>query len=508
MRNQILPRRVNVPPVRPRPQRQRDLLPHETPRQVRIERHVDQKFRTREEEPRGNIRNLGRRLLLPPTHVPRVNPEYSVLHVAVREDARTKPRPLRAALVRRILLAEPRGISAQHRFGVVLRQLHLLGVESIPLLGEPQVRVRLQKVRLSPPQLAGEVPRGGGPVALRLVHVEGADLAPLAVFGVVGIGAELLDSVDVGAAIGYLRYGVAVLVLPLDFHAGATLDVDAEAILNHGANEQLVGVGGGFERLAESFPQEVIAVGPQRHEDGSVLPDGEYRSIAVGLLEGFEVVHDQRKVLFDDLVGSFGVLVINQHLVQILQEPLEDGDDARNRGFVVLEGIRDNFLSKQFLRHGARRHRREEGVEVRRLFSIQGQVRALDISPLLLRPFFLPPLLLRIVPANRILEILHEIHVSRHCALPLQRSLHPIQLLVRPVNERIQRIPLGQIKHLIELLQLPIVHSLHLADGFDQSIRSIAHPFLRILHQRRTGPSRRHLLEVNLIVHAPRAAYV
>mmetsp|Transcript_14353 Transcript_14353/g.25942 ORF Transcript_14353/g.25942 Transcript_14353/m.25942 type:complete len:255 (-) Transcript_14353:1-765(-) len=254
MRNQILPRRVNVPPVRPRPQRQRDLLPHEAPRQVRIERHVDQKLRTREEEPRGNIRYLRGCLLLPPTHAPRVNPKYSVLNVAVREGARAQPRPLRAAFVRRILLAEPRRVRAQYRFGVVLRQLHLLGVQSIPLLGEPQVRVRLQEVRLPPPQLTGEVPSGGGPVALRLVHVEGADLAPLAIFGVVGIGAELLDAVYVGATIGYLRYGVAILVLPLDFHAGAALDVDAEAILDHGADVQLVGVGGGFERLAERFP--------------------------------------------------------------------------------------------------------------------------------------------------------------------------------------------------------------------------------------------------------------
>ena len=159
--------------MRPRPQRQRDLLPHEAPGQVRVEGCVHQELGAREEEAGGDVRDLGRTFLGPPAVVPRVDPQDPVLHVAGGELARAQARPPRTALVGRIAFRKPWGVGAQDRLGVGAGGLGLRDVAGVPPRREAQVRVRLEEVRLAPPQLAREVPGRRGAVALRLVDCGG-----------------------------------------------------------------------------------------------------------------------------------------------------------------------------------------------------------------------------------------------------------------------------------------------------------------------------------------------
>ncbi|KAL7542714.1 hypothetical protein ACHAXR_013022 [Thalassiosira sp. AJA248-18] len=208
----ILPRCVNIPTMRPRSKRQRNLLSHEAPRQIRVEGNINQKLGPGEEKSSGNVRYLRRRLFLPSTLISGINPQYFVFYITIRE----------------------RALSCR-----------------------------------------------GGAIALCLVHVQCADLSTVAILGVVWITAKFFNPIDVGGTIADLCNWPALLVLSLDLHAGAALDVYPETILDDGANEQLVRIFGIFERLAEGFPQQMIAVCAQGHEDGFILANGKNGSIAV-----------------------------------------------------------------------------------------------------------------------------------------------------------------------------------------------------------------------------------
>mmetsp|Transcript_13087 Transcript_13087/g.27791 ORF Transcript_13087/g.27791 Transcript_13087/m.27791 type:complete len:209 (-) Transcript_13087:433-1059(-) len=206
----------------------------------------------------------------------------------------------------------------------------------------------------------------------------------------------------------------------------------------------------------------MIAVRSQRHEDGFILSHGEDGTISVRFFQGFQVFDDEIEVLFDDLVGCFGVLVLYQHLVQFTQEILENGNDSGNGRLIVREGIRDNLLSKQIHGHGMGRHGREQRIQMGRLLS---QIGALPLVPFFCRTPFLPLRGLRIVPIDGILEILLEVDAAGHFPFALQRALNSVELCVGTVHRHIQRIAFGEVEHAGHLSELVVVMFFHLDDA-------------------------------------------
>ncbi|EJK65436.1 hypothetical protein THAOC_13701, partial [Thalassiosira oceanica] len=452
---EILPGGVDVPPVRPGSEAERDLLPHEAPRQERVERHVDKELAPGEEEPGGDVSDLGRRAVGTVAGIPRVDPQYLVLDVRVAEGACAKPRSRRPPLVRGIPLVETRGVRAQYRLGVALRRLDLLDVQPVPLGGETEVRVALHEVRLAPPELAGEVPRRGGPVALRLVDVQHPDLSGVAVLHVPRIAAELLDAVVIRGPVADLGDGPALLVLPLDLDASPALDVDPEAVLHDRADEELVGTRRVLEGLPQRLAEEVVAVGPQAHEDGAVLPYREDRPVAVGVLERLEVLVDEAEVRLDDLVGGLGVPPRLEHGVEVAEEPLEDRYDARDRRLVVRQRVGDDGLAEEVHGHGVRGHGRELGVQVRR------PVRRVRRG-LLLCAVVLPGLGLLLLGRLEVRpELLPEVVPLGHVALAPRGPLDLAQLLHPLVHQPVEGVVLRQVEHPLDLLGLLPVRPPH-----------------------------------------------
>mmetsp|Transcript_14496 Transcript_14496/g.31448 ORF Transcript_14496/g.31448 Transcript_14496/m.31448 type:complete len:228 (+) Transcript_14496:564-1247(+) len=226
------------------------------------------------------------------THVSSINSQYFVFDITIRKRARAQPRTLRPTLVLGISLTKPRRICTQYRLGIALRQLYLLMVQPIPILRKSQVSVRLQKVRLASPELTRKVSRGSRSITFRLIHVECTNLPALAILCVVWIGTELFNAIDIRGTITDLSERISILILPFDLHTRPTRNTNTKTILHNRANEQLVRIRRRLERLTKRFPQQMIAIRSQRHEDGSILPNGKYRSITVGVLEGCEEFGD------------------------------------------------------------------------------------------------------------------------------------------------------------------------------------------------------------------------
>ena len=153
MRDPILPGGVHVPPVRPCPHRQHDLLPHEAPRQVRVEGHVLEETRRHEEETGGDERYLGRRDLVAPIPPTGIDPEYVILDVVRAEFTIAQPRSRTRLATQPTLLvfAESGGVGAEHGLRVTLRGLQLVHVQFVPMFVEFEMRIDLHEVRLPPP---------------------------------------------------------------------------------------------------------------------------------------------------------------------------------------------------------------------------------------------------------------------------------------------------------------------------------------------------------------------
>mmetsp|Transcript_11759 Transcript_11759/g.17622 ORF Transcript_11759/g.17622 Transcript_11759/m.17622 type:complete len:228 (-) Transcript_11759:1421-2104(-) len=132
MRNQILPRCINIPSMSPSPHRQCNLLPHETPRDEGIKRNIHQKLCPREKESSSNKRNLGRPRLRSIVTPPGINPHnrIRVFHLSLTiTQSRTRRFPHGIPISR----TEPRRIGRKHRLGKRFGSLDFIPILLIPL---------------------------------------------------------------------------------------------------------------------------------------------------------------------------------------------------------------------------------------------------------------------------------------------------------------------------------------------------------------------------------------
>ena len=215
-----------------------------------------------------------------------VDPDDVLLHVRGGECAGAQPGARGPSHIGWIALAEARGVGREDGHGVRFRRLYLVDVPGVPPLGEAEVRVGLEVVVLPPPQLRGVVPGHGRTKALGLVHVQGADLAGLAVPPEVRVAAELLHPVLVGGGVGHLGHVAAVPVLAHHLCARPAGVLISEAVLHDGADVDFVGMFRVAEGVLEGRTEEMVPERRQAHEDGPILPNREDVPAAVGLVEG------------------------------------------------------------------------------------------------------------------------------------------------------------------------------------------------------------------------------
>mmetsp|Transcript_35374 Transcript_35374/g.85329 ORF Transcript_35374/g.85329 Transcript_35374/m.85329 type:complete len:283 (-) Transcript_35374:271-1119(-) len=170
---------------------------------------------------------------------------------------------------------------------------------------EAEVAVDLHEVRLSPPQLRGVVPRRRGAQRVDLVQVQRPYLSGVAVPLVGGIRAERFDVVRIGLAVDAFEYVESVLVLSdeLGRSRAGEVGVGAETIVHYYSHEQPVGACGTTERRHERLRQQMLPKRRDANVHRFVLPDIEYRSSHIRILERSQILPCDSKVRFTDRFG-------------------------------------------------------------------------------------------------------------------------------------------------------------------------------------------------------------
>mmetsp|Transcript_79011 Transcript_79011/g.118814 ORF Transcript_79011/g.118814 Transcript_79011/m.118814 type:complete len:251 (-) Transcript_79011:786-1538(-) len=244
MRNHIRPRGVYIPPGRPRPHRQCDLLSHKTPRQIRIERNVRQKFRPSKEKPCRNVRNLRRPRFSTLVHSIRIDPNDVTFDRIGRKFAITQSMSFRPPLVFSKFL-KPRRVRRQYRFRIRLGRLDLIDVKGIPVWCKFQMRVHLHKVRLPRPQFTRVISCHCRSQRVRFVLINDADLIVFAILLKFRIGAEFFDAIRIRRRVADLGLVVTLFVLPVHLHPRpALISVQAKTILDDDADVDPIGMFG------------------------------------------------------------------------------------------------------------------------------------------------------------------------------------------------------------------------------------------------------------------------
>lgn len=346
----------------PGPHAQHDLLSHETPGHVGVEGDVDEEFRRGEEESRGDEGYLGGVVFVVGALVADAGVDSYDLgfHVRRGEFASAESGSGGGTVIGGefavVGFSESGGIAGQDGLGEGFGGSEFRDVEVVPMGVEFQVAVDLDEVCLSRPELGGVVARHGRSEAFVFVEVEDAYLSAVAEAAVGGGGAELVDAVAVGRRVGDFGGVAAVFVLADHLGAGAALDavfagvgVQAEAVLDDGADEEAVGALGLVEGPFEGVAQQVVAEGGEGDEDGVVVSNGEDGSAAVGVFEGLQVLPGQGDEGRVDVValGSMGRRAGGQRAVRFVErreEVLEDEGDARDGGPAAREGVADQLL--------------------------------------------------------------------------------------------------------------------------------------------------------------------
>mmetsp|Transcript_13331 Transcript_13331/g.19059 ORF Transcript_13331/g.19059 Transcript_13331/m.19059 type:complete len:209 (+) Transcript_13331:446-1072(+) len=134
MSNPILSRCIYSPSTRPCTHGQHDLFPHKTPRHIRIERDIHQKFSRRKEESSCNKWNLGRTFFFPMISHSCINPYNFRFHITRAEFTRAQSCSVGSLFqYPTILLIESGWVRTQHTLGIRFRSLELIGIQFIPI---------------------------------------------------------------------------------------------------------------------------------------------------------------------------------------------------------------------------------------------------------------------------------------------------------------------------------------------------------------------------------------